>query len=231
MQLLQPEYRSIPCTENYFRKKITLQSQFYRLTLNIINMKILKITILSLTVVLIAATSFAQKIKVKEGDKNILKNESTINIEFTFNDLSVGKYKKEEDYIAAKKEEFNKKEAGRGDNWAKKWKDDQEYRFPSDFVNLFTKNAKMTTDKNAKYTLIFHTTSIEPGFNIGITRKNAYIDGEVLIVETANKDKVLARLTIEDARGKVFMGNDYDTGERISESYAKAGKELGQYLK
>ena len=89
----------------------------------------------------------------------------------------------------------------------------------------------MTTDKNAKYTLIFHTTSIEPGFNIGITRKNAYIDGEVLIVETANKDKVLARLTIEDARGKVFMGNDYDTGERISESYAKAGKELGQYLK
>jgi hypothetical protein len=194
-------------------------------------MKSLKISSLLLATVLFAVSSFAQKIRVKDGDKNVLKTESTINIEFTFNDLSVGKYSKEADYIKAKTDEYNKKEAGRGDNWAKKWKEDQEYRFPSDFVNLFTKAAKMTTDKNAKYTLIFHTTSIEPGFNIGITRKNAYIDGEVLIVETANKDKVITKLTIDDARGKVFMGNDYDTGERISESYAKAGKELGQYLK
>jgi len=194
-------------------------------------MKALKTLYVSLSVAMISTASFAQKIKVKEGDKNILKSESTINIEFTFDDLSVGKYKKEEDYINAKKAEYNKKEPGRGDNWAKKWKEDQEDRFPTDFVNLFTKSAKMTSDKNAKYTLIFHTTSIEPGFNIGITRKNAYIDGEVLIVETANKDKVLTRLTVEDARGKVFMGNDYDTGERISESYAKAGKEIGQYLK
>jgi len=194
-------------------------------------MKTLKLSSFFLAAVLFSNVSFSQKIRVKEGDKNILKNESTINIEFTFNDLSVGKYKKEEDYINAKKEEYNKKEAGRGDNWAKKWKEDQEYRLPSDFVNLFTKSAKMTTDKSAKYTLIFHTISIEPGFNIGITRKNAYIDGEVLIVETANKDKVITKLTIDDARGKVFMGNDYDTGERISESYAKAGKELGQYLK
>jgi hypothetical protein len=36
---------------------------------------------------------------------------------------------------------------------------------------------------------------------------------------------------LDNAPGKVFMGNDYDTGERISEAYAKAGKELGKYLK
>ena len=187
-------------------------------------MKTLKLSSFFLAAVLFSNVSFSQKIRVKEGDKNVLKNESTINIEFTFNDLSVGKYKKEEDYINVKKEEQNKKEPGKGDNWAKKWKEDQEYRFPSDFVNLFTKAAKMTTDKNAKYTLIFHTTSIEPGFNIGITRKNAYIDGEVLIVETANRDKVITKLTVEDARGKVFMGNDYDTGERISEVVCKSRK-------
>lgn len=194
-------------------------------------MKTWKISSFLTIALLVAISSFSQKIRVKEGDKNILKSENTINIEFTFDNLSVGKYSKEEDYIKAKTDEYNKKEAGRGDNWAKKWKEDQQYRFPADFVNLFTKNANMTTAKDAKYTLIFHTTSIEPGFNIGITRKNAYIDGEVLIVATADKSKVLTKLTIDDARGKVFMGNDYDTGERISESYAKAGKELAQYLK
>lgn len=194
-------------------------------------MKALKLLCFSLSLALLSTALFAQRIKVIEGDRNILKPETSINIEFTFDGLSVGKYKKEEDYIAAKTEDYNKKEPGRGDTWAKRWKDDQGYRFPTDFINLFTKNAGMTNSKDAKYTLIFHTTSIEPGFNIGITRKNAYIDGEVLIVETANKDKVLTKLTIEDARGNAYWGNDYDTGERISESYAKAGKELGKYLK
>jgi hypothetical protein len=194
-------------------------------------MKSLRNSILLAIILLIRSSSFGQKIRVKDGDKNVLKNESTINIEFTFDNLSVGKYSKEEDYIKAKKDEYNRKEPGRGDTWATRWKDDQTSRYPPDFINLFEKNTGMSTSKDAKYTLIFHTTSIEPGFNIGITRKNAYIDAEVLIVETANKDKVALKLSLDNAPGKVFMGNDYDTGERISEAYAKAGKELGKYLK
>lgn len=194
-------------------------------------MKSLRNSFLPVVILLVASTAFGQKIRVKEGDKNVLKNESTINIEFTFDNLSVGKYSKEEDYIKAKKDEYNRKEPGRGDTWATRWKDDQTSRYPPDFINLFEKNTGMSTSKDAKYTLIFHTTSIEPGFNIGITRKNAYIDGEILIVETANRDKVALKLSLDNAPGKVFMGNDYDTGERISEAYAKAGKELGKYLK
>lgn len=182
-------------------------------------------------ILIVSLNASGQRIRVREGDKNVLKNESTINIEFTFDNVSVGKYSKEDDYISAKKEEYNKKEPGRGDTWAKKWKDDQTSRYPPDFINLFEKNSGMTTSKDAKYTLIFHTTSIEPGFNIAITRKNANIDGEVLIVETANRDKVALKLFIENAPGNAFFGNDYDTGERISQAYAKAGKELGKYLK
>jgi hypothetical protein len=194
-------------------------------------MKPLKISSLLLATAFFSITSFSQKIRVKDGDKNILKNESKINIEFTFDNLSVGKFDKEQDYIDSKKAEYNKKEPGRGDTWAKRWKEDQDSRYPPDFNTLFQKTSGMTTAKDAKYTLIFHTTSIEPGFNIGITRRNAYIDGEVLIVETADKSKVVLKLSLDNAPGKVFMGNDYDTGERISEAYAKAGKELGKYLK
>ena len=194
-------------------------------------MKLLKISSLLLATAFFSITAFSQKIRVKEGDKNILKSESKINIEFTFDNLSVGKFDKEQEYIDSKKAEYNKKEPGRGDTWAKRWKEDQDSRYPPDFKTLFEKTSGMTIAKDAKYTLIFHTTSIEPGFNIGITRRNAYIDGEVLIVETADKSKVALKLSIDNAPGKVFMGNDYDTGERISEVYAKAGKELGKYLK
>lgn len=72
---------------------------------------------------------------------------------------------------------------------------------------------------------------MEPGFNIGITRKNAYINGEVLIVETANKNNVIAKLSLDKAPGNSFWGNDYDTGERLSETYATAGKALGKFIK
>jgi hypothetical protein len=89
----------------------------------------------------------------------------------------------------------------------------------------------MTISKNAKYTLIFKTMTTEPGFNIGITRKNAEINGEVILVETANKDKVLARASVQKALGRTFGGFDFDTGLRLSEAYADAGKAIGKFVK
>jgi hypothetical protein len=197
-------------------------------------MKSLQKALLSAVVLLITSTAFGQKIHLKDGDKTVLKNENVINIEFTFDNLRVGKYNKEDEYIAAKKEEYNKKEPGRGDTWASRWKDDQQTRFPADFVNLFTKNASMTTSKDAKYTMIVHTTFIEPGFYtpIAFVRKYANINADISIVETANKNKSVASFTIENSPGRSAIDiADFDTGQRISEAYAKAGKELGKYLK
>jgi len=174
---------------------------------------------------------FSQKIKKVEGDLAPLKNETNINIEFIYDDMSVGKYEKEQDYIDAKKAEYNKKEPGRGDRWAKSWVSDRKGRFEPKFAELFSENSDMVVTTKAKYTLIFHTTSTEPGYNIAISRKNAEIDGELLVVETANRNNVIAKLSVNNAPGKSVMGNDYDTGERISEAYAKAGKSLGKYIK
>lgn len=192
-------------------------------------------TIKSVLLLTIAATLSlqvsAQKIKKLEGSLDPLKKETSINVEFTYDNMSVGKYKKEQDYIDAKKEEYNKKEPGKGDNWAKSWINDRETRFEPDFIKLFSETSSMQVSDKGKYTLIFHTTSTEPGYNIGISRKNAYIDAEVLIVETANRSNVIARLSVDNAPGKVVFGYDFDTGERISEAYAKAGKSLGKYIK
>ena len=87
-----------------------------------------------------------------------------------------------------------------------------------------------TSKTDAKYTLIYKTTSIEPGFNVGVMRKNAETDAEAWVVETASQ-KVVAKLTVENAQGRTFWGADYETGGRIAECYADAGKALGNYIR
>jgi hypothetical protein len=176
------------------------------------------------------ATS-AQKLKLKDGDLSVLKDQTSINFEFTYDNMAVGKFDTEKEYIDKKTEEYNKKEPGRGDNWAKNWVGDRKQQFEPKFIELFTKASELSESKTAKYTLIFKTTFTEPGFNIGVMRKNAKLNGEALIVETADKSKVIATITVENALGRTFGGYDFDTGGRIAEAYADAGKALGKFVK
>jgi hypothetical protein len=188
--------------------------------------------LLALSLIILGTLSAdAQRIKTTNGNADILKNESVVNIEFIYDGMSVGKYDKEADYIKAKTEEYNKKEPGKGDSWARSWVSDRESRFEPRFINEFQDATGMTVKKDAKYTLVFKTTSTEPGYNIVISRKNAEIDAEAWIVETADKSKKLAEFTISNAPGRIYGGYDYDTGTRIQESYAVSGKRLGKYLK
>ena len=57
----------------------------------------------------------AQRIKLIEGDLSPLKGTTALNTEFTYDNLKVGDFKNEDDYIQKKKDDYNKKEAGRGD--------------------------------------------------------------------------------------------------------------------
>ena len=194
-------------------------------------MKILKHATALLAILFFALQASAQKVKTTSGNEDILKTESAINIEFVYDNVSVGKYHNEQDYIKAKTEEYNKKEPGKGDSWARNWENDKESRFEPKFIELFKINSGMNVMTEAKYTLIFKTLSIEPGYNIGISRKNAEIDAEVWIVETANKTNKLATFTISNVPGGTAFGYDFDTGLRISEAFANAGKKLGKSLK
>ena len=190
-----------------------------------------KITGLLLLTFVLGLQAGAQKVKTTSGTDDILKPESSINIEFNYDNLSIGKYKSDQDYITAKTEEYNKKEPGKGDNWAASWKNDRQSRYEPKFIELFKINSGMSVMTEAKYTMIVKTLSIEPGWNIGISRKNAEIDLEVWIVETTNKSNKLASFTINNVPGGTAFGYDFDSGLRISEAYAKAGKSLGKFLK
>ncbi len=190
-----------------------------------------KLTALLLLPFLLGIQVSAQKVKTTSGSDDILKSESSINIEFSYDNLAVGKFKNEQDYITTKTEEYNKKEPGKGDSWAASWKTDRESRYEPKFIDLFKVNSGMSIVSASKYTMIVKTTSIDAGYNIGISRKNAEIDLEIWIVETANKSSKLASFTISNVPGGTAFGYDFDTGQRISEAYAKAGKSLGKALK
>ena len=171
----------------------------------------------------------AQKIKLVEGSASVLKGQNSINLEFTYDGVRVGKYANEKDYIEKKKADYNAKEPGKGDQWEKDWFNDRKGRFEPRFTESFT-SAGMSAKQDAQYTIVFNTTFFEPGFNIGITRRNAYIDGVAVLVATSDKSKVIAKFTIDNAPGRIFGGYDFDTGLRIQEAYATAGKGLGRFI-
>lgn len=190
-----------------------------------------KATIVSLAI-LSATTVSAQKVRLLDGSLDALKGVTKINVQFDYSKMGVGKFETEEEYINKKKEDYNKKESGKGDDWSRAWKADRKNRFEPQFKELFAKycDINIGDNPNEKYTIIFKTIYTEPGFNIYVTRKNAEIDGEAWIIETANPSNVIAKISVQNCPGRTFGGNDYDTGERIQEAYATAGKGLGKFL-
>jgi len=173
----------------------------------------------------------AQHIHLIDGNLSALKGNGSINIQFDYDNMRVGKYDKEADYISAKRQEYNSKNPGRGDTWAQEWVSDRKSRFEPKFTDLFVKEWGGGLSASAKYTLIIKTTYTEPGYNIAISSHSAEISGEAWIVETANPSNVIAKISFTNAPGRTFMGNDYDTGVRISESYAVLGKNLGKWIR
>jgi hypothetical protein len=175
----------------------------------------------------------AQKIVLKSGDLSFLKGQKEIKIQYDYSDLRVGK-KSESDYVNEKVEAKNKKEPGTGEKFKENWLNDRPSRYQPKFEELFNKNmgeygiVGKTDASGAKITMIVHTTNIEPGFNIGITRQNAYTDYVITFKDADSKE--LAVITIDNSPGGTFGGYDFDSGARVGEAYAKCGKSLAGFL-
>jgi len=177
----------------------------------------------------------AQKMVLKSGSFDFIKDQKIVLVQYDYSNLGVGKFEKEEDYIAKKMADYNKDEAGKGDKWKEAWYNDRPGRYEPKFELLFNENMAargLVCDKkvsDAKYTMMVHTTFIEPGFNVGVTRKPAYINVDVIFKE-ASSGKELAVLSVQNCPGRDAMGFDYDTGYRIEEAYAKLGKSVAAFI-
>jgi len=176
----------------------------------------------------------AQKIKVTDGSLSQLKGQDQFDISFTYDkNLKVGKLT-EAKYMEKKMADADKDEPGKGEKWKEMWYDDRTAHFEPMFLELLNANTKNVVFRDgmagAQYMMIVNTVFIEPGFNVGVAKKNASIDLEIKFVPVDDQSNVLATIMIYGSPGRSWGYGDYDTGLRVGEAYAKAGKELGKYL-
>jgi hypothetical protein len=183
---------------------------------------------------LLASSGLLYGQKIKSGDFKVLQGQSTLNLQYDYSNMAVGKFKVEEEYIKDGIADRNKKKPGSGDEWAQKWASDKSERFQPMFeknLNGEIKDCGLTGVPNAgdaKYTLIVRTTFLEQGFQSGVgPSKPAYINLVVDLVETANPGTILATIEYPKVQSANMMGYDYDTGGRIMSCYDRAGGNIG----
>ena len=177
-----------------------------------------------------AINGFGQKVDL-DGDLSFLRGVKKVKIVYKYDNMGVGKFKTNEEYVNKKKGEYNKKEPGRGDTWAAKWVEDRSARYEPHFeqtLGEFCKSIDFDQNNPGDITMIVETTFTEPGYNIEISRKNASIDMLITFVDKSNKK--LASMTMKKVPGRDAIGMDYDTGVRIEEAYEKAGKSTGKFI-
>ncbi|HPF96430.1 MAG: hypothetical protein KDD16_11310 [Mangrovimonas sp.] len=197
----------------------------------------MKKTVLMLFVALIATTSYAQKLKVLSGDIKNLKGISEYQLEFDYSDLQIPKYDSEEDFLEDKMNKRDEKEKGKGEEFKKNWFADRENRYEPKFIESFNKrfdDGEVTVGKDkldAKYVMKIHTTMMYAGYNVGVMRQNSKIEATITVYEAANPSNVLFSGDYTKVEGNGAFGNDYDSGYRISEAYAKLAKEFAYYIK
>ena len=185
-----------------------------------------------LLILLLASGSFlnAQRVKLIEGDLGSVRAEKTFNLEFRYDSLSVGKFHNEQDFVNKKIAERNKKHPGDGDAWAKSWVDQRKEAFEPRFTSEFERSSGKKSSASSKYTLVFHTTFIEPGFSTSgiLIHKNPELAGEIFVVETDNRSRIIARLSMEKVIGQA--GSHFETGENLDGAYGEAGMLVGSFV-
>lgn len=173
----------------------------------------------------------AQKVTLKSGSLDFISSLTELRVEYTYDNMMVGKLT-EADYIAKKVKEYNEKEPGKGDQWQEDWVSDRTARFQPKFHGAFNTlctfaavNFKIDPDAGSTYKMVVHTTFTEPGFNIYMTSKNASINADVIFYDGSGAE--VAKVIITNSPGSGIFELDYDTGTRIQDAYANAGRSLG----
>ena len=194
--------------------------------------------LLMMGIFLIPSLAIHAQCRLKSGDVNMLKGEKLINVQYDYSKLAVGKFKSDDEYVASKTKEMNKKKEGSGDEWAVKWKAERENRYHPSFERSMNKildhvNSGVSDGaKNAKYTLIVHVTFIEQGFSsFGyLPSKKPFMSLVIDVVETANPSNILATIDMKHEEGHVYGELEVDAGSRIQGCYDEAGDDLASFL-
>lgn len=192
--------------------------------------------IATIVALLCVSMLFAQKPKVLEGNWKALKGIEEFNLVFDYSDLEIPKYDSEAEFLKDKMAKREKKKAGAGEKFKKSWFADREARYEPKFIESFNKRFKhgeVRVDRkltNAAYTIKIHTVFMYAGYNVGVMRQNSKISAVLTVYKKSAPNDVLLAVQYKKVEGWGF-GNDYDSGYRISEAYAKLAKVFAANLK
>ena len=185
----------------------------------------------------------AQLVALKSEDIDILKQEKTINLEFSFDSMEiispVAKYKTEDDYIQGKVKEHNDAKDGKGNEWLAEWNRNKIVLFEPTFEKYMNQRLHkygVEAGKNqstALYTMLVKTVLIntgKPGW--GQIYEPATINLVMIIFKTQNKSEIVSRYYFYGIIG-TGGSTDYSSssGKRINYAYGRAGYIIGNFLK
>jgi len=193
------------------------------------NLKTLTVIILTLLV----GKFYAQK-WTEGSDLSYLRGQKEFLITFNYDNMLVGN-RKESDYVNEKKEDYNKKESGKGDKFVIVWEENKTNIYEPKFEEVFKQECGENLTANrykrgAKYTILLKVIRMEPGFNMGVVKKNSASDFEILIFESANPNVILSKGKLFNVRGAMSADYDFTASSRLQECFAKCGKILGKKL-
>jgi len=194
----------------------------------------MKTKLLLLLMVSIAYSGFSQSFKTEKGKIENLKGITEYDLVFDYQNLKVDKFASEDAFL---KDKMGKREEkGADEDFKTSWFADRVNRYEPKFIESFNKRfdkGEIKVDKGtaAAYEMHIKTTWIYPGYNVGIARQPAKINVTVTIYEKKNPSNILYKGSIEKVEGNGAMGNDYNSGYRISEGYAKLAKILAKDIK
>jgi hypothetical protein len=165
-----------------------------------------------------------------EGSLTPLKGEKNFNLQFSYEGLHVGKLT-EKEFLSVQEDKFKER-------WFSSRKSLYQPIVETN-CNIYLEKKGMLVKEgatDAKYTLIIRTLNTEPGYsnarvylnnpNSNARSSQTYITCSVDIVETANPEKVISRLTSYSVDGV----DNYEDVQRIAGAYEYFGKYLGKYL-
>jgi hypothetical protein len=182
------------------------------------------------------------KVRLKAGSFDLLKPQTALNVEYDYQGLRIGRLKKksvpEQECIDARVAELNARNAGTGDLWRHEWFGNRSLRYHPKFEALLNKQlagGKTTlisgAHPDAPYTLVLKVQYLEPGWHVGIAARPALLTSEAVLVETRDRARTVATVSLINMVGMDAWGMAYDGSWRIQESYAKSGKELGSLIR
>jgi hypothetical protein len=164
-------------------------------------------------------------LKITNGSLDFLKEQKVLLVTYDYNNMSVGKFVKEEDYINMKVAKADSIQSGKGDEWKKEWFDRRSADYEPSFEESFNKYMRigLTCSKNANnaaYIMDVHTVFTDVGFFAGITGKVSFISAKITFSQASSGEELAV----------IYADKCPGTGYYVKDAYASLGKKLAKWL-